>query len=133
MFQLEAEVNQMFPLIDNELELVDRHHAKLTQLSTSLVEAINMYHLLMRESDLQSSNLNIYKPQFQITPYHLQYGATELQIGLYILSKVSSFRIYSHSNSVFLFSNLNFIMITHKYDYGYFQKNIQNQKCLFGF
>lgn len=51
MFVLEAQVNRMLPLIDSELECVDRNHAKLTQLSTSLVESINMYHLLMRESE----------------------------------------------------------------------------------
>lgn len=43
MFVLEAQVNQMLPLIDNELERIDRHHAKLTQLSSNLVDAINMY------------------------------------------------------------------------------------------
>lgn len=53
MFILEAQVNQMQPLIDSELERVDRHHAKLTQLSSNLVDAINMYHMLMRESDMQ--------------------------------------------------------------------------------
>lgn len=53
MFILEAQVNQMLPLIDCELERVDRNHAKLTQLSSNLVEAINMYHMLMRESDMQ--------------------------------------------------------------------------------
>lgn len=57
MFMLEEQVNRMLPIIDSELESVDRHHAKLTQLSTSLVEAINMYHLLMRESDIQSDSL----------------------------------------------------------------------------
>lgn len=51
MFVLEAQVNRMLPLIDSELECVDRNHAKLTQLSTNLVEAINMYHMLMRESE----------------------------------------------------------------------------------
>lgn len=53
MFILEAQVNQMLPLIDSELERVDRHHAKLTQLSSNLVDSINMYHMLMRESDMQ--------------------------------------------------------------------------------
>lgn len=51
MFVLEAQVNRMLPLIERELECVDRNHAKLTQLSTNLVEAINMYHMLMRESE----------------------------------------------------------------------------------
>lgn len=53
MFVLEQMVNQMLPLIDTGLERVDRNHAKLTQLSSSLVEAINMYHMLMRDSDVK--------------------------------------------------------------------------------
>lgn len=51
MLQLEQMVNQMGPLIDTELERVDRRHAQLTQLSADLVEAINLYHTLMREPD----------------------------------------------------------------------------------
>lgn len=43
------EVNAMGPLIDTELEKVDRKHAKLTQLSSNLVDALNLYHSLMRE------------------------------------------------------------------------------------
>lgn len=39
----------MGPLIDQELEQVDRKHAQLTQLSSDLVEALNLYHTLMRE------------------------------------------------------------------------------------
>lgn len=39
----------MGPLIDNELEKVDRKHAQLTQLSSNLVDAFNLYHTLMRE------------------------------------------------------------------------------------
>lgn len=39
----------MGPLIDAELERVDRKHAQLTQLSADLVEALNLYHTLMRE------------------------------------------------------------------------------------
>lgn len=56
MFLLEAQVNQMLPLIDAELERVDRNHAKLTQLSGNLVDAINMYHTLMRDADFQMGN-----------------------------------------------------------------------------
>ncbi|XP_055598474.1 signal transducing adapter molecule 1 [Uranotaenia lowii] len=51
MLRLEQVVNQMGPLIDTELERVDRKHAQLTQLSSDLVEAINLYHTLMREPD----------------------------------------------------------------------------------
>lgn len=51
MIRLEQVVNQMSPLIDTELERVDRKHAQLTQLSGDLVDAINLYHTLMRDSD----------------------------------------------------------------------------------
>lgn len=39
----------MGPLIDTELEKVDRKHAQLTKLSSDLVEALSLYHTLMRE------------------------------------------------------------------------------------
>lgn len=56
------EVNAMGPLIDAELERVDRKHAQLTQLSSSLVEALNLYHTLMREP------CQIAKPPLQFHP-----------------------------------------------------------------
>ncbi|KAM8716867.1 hypothetical protein ACLKA7_003698 [Drosophila subpalustris] len=49
MLRLEQQVHQMGPLIDAELERVDRKHAQLTQLSSDLVESINLYHRLMRD------------------------------------------------------------------------------------
>ena len=49
MFVCTEQVNAMGPLIDAELERVDRKHAQLTQLSSSLVDALNLYHTLMRE------------------------------------------------------------------------------------
>ncbi|KAL1458377.1 hypothetical protein WDU94_008534 [Cyamophila willieti] len=49
MLDLEEQVNGMGPLIDTELETVDKEHAQLTQLSTQLVEALNLYHTLMKE------------------------------------------------------------------------------------
>ncbi|XP_045470600.1 signal transducing adapter molecule 1 [Harmonia axyridis] len=54
MLLLEQEVNSMGPLIDSELERVDRKHAQLTQLSADLVEALSLYHTLMREPALPS-------------------------------------------------------------------------------
>lgn len=51
MLRLEEQVDKMGPLIDAELERVDRKHAQLTQLSSDLVDAINLYHTLMREPD----------------------------------------------------------------------------------
>jgi hypothetical protein len=49
MLHVPEHVNAMGPLIDQELEKVDRKHAQLTQLSSDLVEALNLYHTLMRE------------------------------------------------------------------------------------
>lgn len=46
----------MGPLIDAELERVDRKHAQLTQLSADLVEALGLYHTLMREPQLPAIN-----------------------------------------------------------------------------
>lgn len=46
----------MGPLIDSELERVDRKHAQLTQLSSDLVEALSLYHTLMREPQNQTLN-----------------------------------------------------------------------------
>jgi len=48
-FLLHRHVNQMGPLIDQELEKIDRRHAQLTRLGGELVEALNMYHNLMRD------------------------------------------------------------------------------------
>lgn len=50
---LEDHVNRINPLIDNELERVDRRLAQLTRLSTELVDAMNLYHQLMRELPAQ--------------------------------------------------------------------------------
>ena len=60
---LEDHVNRMGPMIDNELEKVDRRLAQLTKLSTELVDAMNLYHQLMREVPAQ--------PSYQMPP---QYG-----------------------------------------------------------
>jgi len=47
--QLEEQVGTMGPLIDAELERVDRRHAQLTRLSHELVDALSLYHTLMQE------------------------------------------------------------------------------------
>ncbi|CAH4012898.1 unnamed protein product [Pieris brassicae] len=47
--ELEARVYAMGPLVDAALEKADRRHARLTQLSSDLVDALNLYHELMRE------------------------------------------------------------------------------------
>lgn len=54
----------MGPLIDQELEQVDRKHAQLTQLSADLVEAVNLYYTLMREPHGQQPSIPYgYMPQ----------------------------------------------------------------------
>lgn len=50
----------MGPLIDAELEKVDRKHAQLTQLSSDLVEALSLYHTLMREQSFNPMDKMMY-------------------------------------------------------------------------
>lgn len=49
MPMLEQQVAAMGPLIDAALEKTDRRHAQLTRLSHELVDALSLYHSLMRE------------------------------------------------------------------------------------
>ncbi|KAK8724189.1 hypothetical protein OTU49_011259 [Cherax quadricarinatus] len=46
---LEEQVNAMAPTIDAELEQIDRKHALLARISTDLVDALGLYHQLMRD------------------------------------------------------------------------------------
>lgn len=67
MLRLENVVNQMGPLIDSELERVDTKHAQLTQLSSDLIDTINLYHSLMRETE-RAPALGMYSGY---TPHHM--------------------------------------------------------------
>lgn len=60
----------MGPLIDAELERVDRKHAQLTQLSSDLVEAINLYHTLMPEPQISSMSKAAYGYVPSMPPMH---------------------------------------------------------------
>jgi signal transducing adaptor molecule len=75
MLRLESAVNQMGPLIDAELERVDRKHAQLTQLSSDLIDTINLYHSLMRETEKMPLGANMpygYAPgNYQMPPVHM--------------------------------------------------------------
>lgn len=95
MFILEAQVNQMLPLIDTELERVDRHHAKLTQLSSNLVDAINMYHTLMRDADLQLVGNYHTLPGHGIPPHMYNPTGGPTSNGMYNLVQP---HVYSLSN-----------------------------------
>ncbi|XP_041972950.1 signal transducing adapter molecule 1 isoform X2 [Aricia agestis] len=57
---LEARVHAMGPLVDAALERADRRHARLTQLSSDLVDALNLYHELMRDPK------PMYAPQYMM-------------------------------------------------------------------
>ncbi len=59
----------MGPLIDAELEKVDRKHAQLTQLSSNLVDALNLYHTLMREPFMGSRQM-LESPYMTSMPMH---------------------------------------------------------------
>lgn len=84
MLQLEAHVNQMLPLIDMELERVDRKHAQLTQLSKDLVESNNLYHSLMREPERPISGFMGYPQNFN-QPMFGHPAASGLNMGLYTM------------------------------------------------
>lgn len=84
MLKLEREVNAMGPLIDTELERVDRKHAQLAQLSTDLVEALSLYHQLMREPQTQPVNKVPYGygPPPHSAPHPMSYnGAYPMNMG----------------------------------------------------
>ncbi|XP_050302427.1 signal transducing adapter molecule 1 isoform X2 [Anthonomus grandis grandis] len=68
LLSLEREVNAMGPLIDAELERVDRKHAQLTQLSADLVEALGLYHTLMREPQMPTLGKDGYQPNYGYAP-----------------------------------------------------------------
>ena len=72
--RLEDQVNSMGPLIDTELEQVDRRHAQLTRLSHQLVDALTLYHTLMRDMPPVPS-YNMYQHPAQPPQYqHPQLG-----------------------------------------------------------
>ncbi|XP_058806560.1 signal transducing adapter molecule 1 isoform X2 [Phymastichus coffea] len=75
MLDLEEQVTAMGPLIDTALEKVDKQHAQLTQLSSDLVEAMNLYHTLMREPAISSYTLPKMPPQQMVYQFpHPQAG-----------------------------------------------------------
>lgn len=50
MLQLEEQCKAMGPLIDAELEKIDKKHADLCAINTKVLEALQMYHNLMKET-----------------------------------------------------------------------------------
>jgi len=54
MVSLEEQSKGMGPLIDAELEIIDRKHVSLMELNTKLMESLQMYHDLMKEQPIYS-------------------------------------------------------------------------------
>lgn len=50
MLQLEEQCKAMGPLIDAELEKIDKKHAGLCELNAKIMESMQMYHNLMKET-----------------------------------------------------------------------------------
>jgi len=75
--RLEEQVGSMGPLIDAELERVDRRHAQLTRLSHELVDALSLYHTLMREMPgmpTMAPGMGPYPGMYQGYPQGMQPG-----------------------------------------------------------
>lgn len=68
MLHLEEQCHAMAPLLDQELEKIDKKHAALTRLSHELMAALNMYHSLMREYPAPPTNF-AYGPPKVPAPY----------------------------------------------------------------
>lgn len=54
MLGLEEQCKAMGPLIDTELERIDRKHTQLVELNQRVMDALQMYHTLMRENPAYS-------------------------------------------------------------------------------
>lgn len=77
---LEAQVNAMGPMIEAQLEQLDKKHSQLTQLCTELLEAVKLYNIFMKEpvaayapkSQPESIQPPTMSPQHMIHPPHMQ-------------------------------------------------------------
>jgi signal transducing adaptor molecule len=71
----------MGPLIDAELEKLDRRHAHLTKLSSHLVEALDMYRNLMREPPQQQHQQQQTSMNMGMPAMAYPYGGPGMQPG----------------------------------------------------
>jgi len=80
MSLLEAQVNAMGPMIEAQLEQLDKKHSQLTQLCTELLEAVKLYNIFMKDpasaftpnpqtEPIQPPTMS---PQHMIHPPHMQ-------------------------------------------------------------
>jgi len=79
MLRLENIVNQMAPLIDSELDLVDRKHGQLTHQSACFAEAVNLYNSLMHHGAMHQAAMSMppfpYHQAQMNVPFNHQFGA----------------------------------------------------------
>lgn len=77
---LEAQVNAMGPMIEGQLEQLDKKHSQLTMLCTELLEAVKLYNIFMKDpvppyapkpqtEPIQPPTMS---PQHMIHPPHMQ-------------------------------------------------------------
>lgn len=76
---LEAQVNAMGPMIEAQLEQLDKKHSQLTQLCTELLDAVKLYNIFMKDPVAayahkpQTESLPpTMSPQHMIPPPHIQ-------------------------------------------------------------
>ncbi|XP_026810384.1 signal transducing adapter molecule 1 [Rhopalosiphum maidis] len=77
---LEAQANAMGPMIEAQLEQLDKKHSQLTQLCTELLEAVKLYNIFMKEpvvgyaSKPQTEPIQppTMSPQHMMHPQHMQ-------------------------------------------------------------
>lgn len=76
---LEAQVNAMGPMIEAQLEQLDKKHSQLTQLCTELLEAVKLYNIFMKDPvpsyvpKPQTEPIpSTMSPQHMIPPPHMQ-------------------------------------------------------------
>lgn len=68
LVQLEEQCLKMGPLIDQELEVVDKTHASLSSVNSQMVEALNLYCALMKENAAYTPNAMPQSPYMQQPP-----------------------------------------------------------------
>lgn len=71
---LEAQVNAMAPMIEAQLEQLDKKHSQLTQLCTELLEGVKLYNIYMKDpasAYAPKSHTEPGQPPAHVSPQHM--------------------------------------------------------------